>query len=120
MTCAEKTPEPPAPLTVEALKNAEYQSEWPADGVAQLTDGEYREKYVPDSATELVIRLDDIAFGDLNGDGVEDAVAILVTDPGGSGTFRDLAAFINQDGIPDNVAAEFLGDRVLVQLSSED
>jgi heat shock protein HslJ len=107
-----------APLTEEALKNAEYRSEWPADGVAQLTDGEYRKPIVEGSATELVIRLVNVAFGDLDGDGVEDAAVILVADPGGSGTFYDLAAVINRDGNPEHVATAFLGDRADIQALS--
>jgi heat shock protein HslJ len=107
-----------APLTEEALKNAEYHSEWPADGVAQLTDGEYRKPTVEGSATELVIRLVNVIFGDLDGDGVEDAAVILVADPGGSGTFYDLAAVINRDGNPEHVATTFLGDRADIQAFS--
>lgn len=105
----------PTPLTIEVLKNTEYQVEYAADGKAKLTNGIYREKIVPDSATELIIRLgDQYAIGDLNGDGAEDAAAILVSDPGGSGTFRDLAVVINQNGTYKNVATEFLGDRIKV------
>ena len=102
-----------SPLTVEQLKNAEYQSEFPASGKAKLTDGAYEEEIVPGSATKLIIELSDqYAIGDLNGDGTDDAVAILVADPGGSGTFYHLAAVINQNGTPKHTATEFLGDRV--------
>jgi heat shock protein HslJ len=86
--------------------------------VAQLTDGEYRKPIVEGSATELVIRLVNVAFGDLDGDGVEDAAVILVADPGGSGTFYDLAAVINRDGNPEHVATAFLGDRADIQALS--
>ena len=41
----------------------------PAGGIASLTDGEYRKPIVEGSAMELVIRLADMAFGDLDGDG---------------------------------------------------
>jgi len=66
------------------LKNTAYPNEWPSDGVAQLVDGVYREKYMPDSATEMVISLADIhTFGDFNGDGVDDVLVILISYPGG-------------------------------------
>lgn len=102
-------------LTLDALKNAEYISEWPESGKAKLTDGVYKQKYDETSASELVIKFDQAVFGDLNGDGVEDAAVILVTDPGGSGTFYDLAAVLNTDGQPVNVATRNLGDRVQIQ-----
>lgn len=106
----------PTSLTMELLRNAEYKSEWPASGKAKLTDGSYREKYVPGAATELVIRLSDHhAIGDLNGDGAKDAAVILVSNPGGSGTFFDLAVLVSQDGSPKHVATEALGDRIVVK-----
>jgi hypothetical protein len=55
------------------------------------------------------------AFGDLNGDGVDDAAVILIESSGGSGNFRYLAAVINQGGAPVNVATQFVGDREQVQ-----
>jgi heat shock protein HslJ len=106
------------PLTEEALKNAAYHSEWTEDGIAQLADGEYRKPIVEGSATELVIRLMDVAFADLDGDGVSDAAVVLVTDPGGSGTFFELAAVVNRDGKPEHVATISLGDRAQIEALS--
>ncbi len=103
------------PLTEEALRNAEYQSEWTEDGVAQLVDGEYRKPIMEGSATETVIQLVSITFGDLDGDGVADAAVILVTNPGGSGTFYDLIAVLNRDGEPEHIAIIALGDRSEIQ-----
>ena len=104
------------PLTINELKNAEYRSKWSARGKIKLDDGNYQEKIAPDSATELVIKLSDkVAFGDLNGDGAEDGAVMLICDPGGSGTFYDLAAVINGNGKPLYAASVFLGDRVKVE-----
>jgi heat shock protein HslJ len=114
----ECAPEGSSSLTPEALANGVYQSEWPEDGVAQLTDGEYRKPIVEGSSTELIIQLTDIASGDLDGDGVEDAAVILVTDPGGSGTFYDLAAVLNRNGKPEHVATASLGDRAEIRAFS--
>jgi heat shock protein HslJ len=104
-----------AGLTTEVLGNMEYQSEWTQSGTAPLTNGEYREQAAPGSATETIVRLTDhVAYGLLNG---QDAAAVvLVTDPGGSGTFYDLAIVVEQDGQPTNLATTSLGDRV--QISS--
>ena len=43
---------------------------------------------------------------------------VLVTDPGGSGTFYDLAVVMEEDGQPVNVATHSLGDRVEIQALS--
>ncbi len=106
-----------APLTAEALKNAAYQAELAPGGKAQLTNGSFRQPIAPGSASELVITLTDkITSGDLNGDGAPDAAVILTTDAGGSGSFYYLAAVLNDQGKPNNVAVTLLGDRV--QLNS--
>jgi hypothetical protein len=112
--CATK---PPEPLTLEALKNAEYFSEWPAEGVAKLTDGKYEEEIVPGAASKLfiVVYPDMHAFGDLNGDGVDDAAMVLATSGGGSGTFISLEAVLNDKGTPKHVATTMLGDRAQIK-----
>jgi predicted small lipoprotein YifL len=117
VACGQKTPEPPPPLTVEMLKNAEYKSEWPAEGVAKLTDGEYQEEIVPGAASKLIIVVypDMHAFGDLNGDGVDDAAVVLATSGGGSGTFISLEAVLNDQGRPKHVATASLGDRAQIK-----
>jgi heat shock protein HslJ len=96
------------------LANMEYKSEWTQSGTAPLVDGEYREPAAPGSATETVVTLtEQVAYGELNG---QDAAAVvLVTDPGGSGTFYDLAIVMEEGGQPVNVATTSLGDRVQIQ-----
>jgi hypothetical protein len=103
-------------LTIKELKKGKYRSEWSTKGKIKLNNGIYKEKIAPDSATELVIKLSDkVAFGDLNDDGVEDAAVILVSAPGGSGTFYELVAVINSEGKAKYGARVFLGDRVKVE-----
>lgn len=106
-------------LTAEALKNGEYQSDFAETTTIKMTNGTYHEEGQPGGATELVITLHPkTAFGDLNGDGMGDAAVVLVSVPGGSGTFYDLAAVINQDGTPKHVATQPLGDRIKLQALS--
>lgn len=104
-------------LTEEILRNAEYQSEWPAKGVAKLTDGKYQEEIVPGAASKLVIVIypDLQAFGDLNFDGNPDASVVLATSGGGAGTFISLEAVINDEGAPKHIATALLGDRVQIK-----
>lgn len=89
-------------------------------GLAFLTDGEYREPVAPDSATETVVEITEhMVFGELAGEPA--AAVVLVTDPGGSANFYDLAVLLERSGQPFNVASTLLGDRVQINsLSPED
>jgi uncharacterized lipoprotein YbaY len=104
----------PSGLSWDALSNATYKSEWTQNGTAPLTNGQYSEAAAPGSATQTKVMLlpDFIAYGQLNGQ--DAAVVVLVTDPGGSGTFYDLAVVVNQDGGPVNLSTINLGDRVKI------
>jgi uncharacterized membrane protein len=107
---------PEGGLTLTDAQEAEYHSEWVQAGRVALSNGEYS-----DREARLTIRLADLyAFGDLDGNGSKDAAVVLVTDPGGSGTFFDLAVLSEREGAPENVASQALGDRVdLRQLTIE-
>ena len=103
-------------LTVEALKNAQYENRWAFAGRVALIDGIYREKFLPGSTTEIVVRLSDqIALGDLTGDRVEDGAVVLISNPGTSGTYYDLAVVVNLKGYGINVASEALGEGIQVK-----
>ncbi|MFH1486326.1 MAG: hypothetical protein ABIH46_09665 [Chloroflexota bacterium] len=113
-------------LTLDALKNAEYQSESlharpHGRKKVKLTNGQYEEEMewnFPGPAPQFnklsIFLSDQAAFGDLNGDRVEDAAVILVTNTGGSGFFKELAAVVNDMGMPKHVASVELGDRTKV------
>ena len=102
-------------LTAKRLGNAEYASQWTASGTAKLTRGWYSEAAAPGSATKTVITLHHLmAFGELV-DGRPAAAVVLITDPGGSGTFRELAVVVQADGELVNVATTLLGDRVRIK-----
>jgi len=60
-----------------------------------------------------VTLIDDlIAYGDLNGDGQQDAAVLLLENSGGSGDLIYLAAVINDNGHARNIATKLVGDRV--------
>ena len=93
-------------LTIDQLANATYTGIYD-DQEVTLTDGQYEgEPFVEGGASRPTVNFNpnDVAFGDLNGDGVEDAAVLLSENSGGSGTFLYLAAVINEDGQPVNVA----------------
>ena len=117
VACSQKKSAFTPSLTEEMVRNAEYHSEWPAEGVAKLTDGKYQEEIVPGAASKLVIVIypDMQAFGDLNFDGNPDASVVLATSGGGTGTFISLEAVINDEGAPKHVATALLGDRVQIK-----
>ncbi|HWQ46567.1 MAG TPA: hypothetical protein VN376_06855 [Longilinea sp.] len=112
---AAPTGESPA-ISLEALFNGTYRS--PDWGEFQLTDGMYYRTPPTslDSADTYTTRLlDTIIYGDLNADGLEDAVVFLSTQSGGTGHFVEVAAVLNVDGVPYNISTLYLGDRVVIE-----
>jgi len=105
-----------ATLSQSVLLNSIYRS--PDWGEFQLTDGVYyRTSHTSQESPEIYTsRYQGLIFyGDINADGLEDALVILSTQNGGSGHFIELAAVLNQNGNPYNVATISLGDRVVVE-----
>jgi hypothetical protein len=103
-------------LPLDLLRNGSYAS--PDWGEFQLTDGIYYRptptgQESPEGYTTRM--LDTVLYGDLDQDGVEDAVVFLATQSGGTGHFVELAAVLNQDGTASNVSTLYLGDRVVVE-----
>jgi hypothetical protein len=114
VSCA--TPTPKGPLTTDALMNGVYQSKWALIGKVKLTNGICRESFIPGSSTQIVVKMaEPIAIGDLNGDRLDDAAVILISNPGTTGTYYDLAAVINVDGMPYNITTESLGENIQVK-----
>ena len=111
------TPSPATPpLTVDQLRNGTYLSEYVSGGKVTLKNGKY-EQSTGAGATQkvVVVMIEPVAMGDLNGDKVSDAAVILATNTGGSGTFYDLHAVLNEGGKPVDVSYVLLGDRVQIK-----
>jgi hypothetical protein len=103
-------------LTLDVLKNSEYLSQGTGTRI-KLVNGTYPLKPLAgESQVDYFVKLDTdhVVFGDLNNDGQEDAVVILVSRSGGTGTFRQLAVMLNSNGNPSNVANQNLGDRTAI------
>jgi heat shock protein HslJ len=106
--------------TKEQLQNTTYTSEWTESGLAPLVDGEYHEPIAPDSATEIVVTLTDFLVAGEIGTSGQAAAVVLVTQPGGSGSFYDLAIVAKINSEPVNIATTFVGDRVQINAISID
>ncbi len=95
-------------LNLAALRRATYQVGITAEITATLTNGEYL-----DPANMVIVSLGDlVAYGDLTGDGQDEAIVFLVTEYGGTGRFYDLVVMTDQNAAPTQLAATPLGDRV--------
>ncbi|MBI2441174.1 MAG: hypothetical protein HYV35_07380 [Lentisphaerae bacterium] len=118
------SPTPRPGISLKQLDNMEY---WTDRGKCRLTYGEYISwtNYKDDPSIRIyrevmrgtyisgVHEVDhaDYAFGDLNNDGLEDAVVILRENTGGTGVFLSLAIVMNEKGKIRNTATVPMGDR---------
>jgi hypothetical protein len=101
-------------LRIESVKNCVY--DLPHIGKITLKDGAY-DQVVIDSLGQSLAHIgliDLFAFGDLNGDGVQDAVTFMSVNLGGSGIFVWMVILLNDNGSPSHVASYLVGDRVAI------
>lgn len=101
------------------MANAHYQGI--ENSPIQLKNGRWEgEPYAPGGASRPSVGLVEhfVLRGDLNGDGLEEAVVLLWQNSGGSGTFDYVAVMEKSDGETRNVATAPLGDRVQVRSGS--
>ncbi|HRW09110.1 MAG TPA: META domain-containing protein [Caldilineaceae bacterium] len=103
-------------LSAQALQNATYSGIY--DEPVTLVDGLYEgDPYVAGGASRPTVRYrpNSAYYGDLDGDGVDDAVVFLVESGGGSGNFVYVAAQLNQGGQPVDAGAVMVEDRTQVR-----
>lgn len=111
-------------LTVEQALNATYTLDSFEGGKMEYTlvDGGYQNGGDPAAVGYVAVFIlrDQIALGDINGDGAGDAVVPVGLNFGGTGQFVFLAALLNQGGLPVHAAPATygIGDRPLVQALS--
>jgi uncharacterized lipoprotein YbaY len=98
-------------LTTDLLKTHAYAI--PDVGTVNLIDGEGDLQGVSTTAQAHAV-YQTAAFGDLNGDKVNDAAVVVAVNTGGSGTFYYLITLVQQNGKVNQVAAALLGDRVQI------
>ncbi len=109
---ATSTPNPtptPQGLTLEELKNATYTLSVIENVQVKLTDGKFKYSDATKMLNATGQMIEPAAFGDLNGDGLNDAALTIATNTGGSGTFHELIVVLAGQG----QAADFMvGDRI--------
>jgi len=81
-----------------------------------LIDGKSEIEIAPGSASKIVtMNFGEPIYGDLDGDGVDDAALTLTQNSGGSGTFYYVAAALKKEGGYKGTNAVLLGDRIAPQ-----
>ncbi|HWC74353.1 MAG TPA: alpha/beta hydrolase, partial [Gemmatimonadales bacterium] len=100
------------PLDRATILNAQYRLP-SSKSIVRVRDGNWSQASA--NSRQALTIVDMNARGDLNGDGVPDAVVLLVYSSGGSGVFNYLAAVLNDHGAAKHVSSTALGDRVKVQ-----
>jgi len=103
-------------LTVEQLQNATYSGIY--DKPVTLVNGKYEgEPFAEGASSRPTVEYINHSelYGDLNGDGLEDAVVFLVENSGGTGEFVYVAAQLNQKGQPVDAGTASVEDRVQIK-----
>lgn len=102
-------------ISKEALRNATYSGIY--DGPITLIKGLYEGIPGEGDPAKPIVQYDDGSelFGDLDRDGVQDAVVFLVERGGGSGAFTYVAAQLSRGGKPVDAGAVRIEDRIGVK-----
>lgn len=95
----------------ETYNNITIHSTVIPSGTVTMTDGQYENR---DEMIRSVLDTRMIQFGDFNGDGKDEAVLLLHSNTGGSGTFTELVVAGAADNKVFDIATALLGDRVTV------
>ena len=116
LTTAPPTAFPPIEgLAQQQIQNADYQLGFTdVPRTVQFTNGVFQQG-TAGAADFMDIRVTDfIAFGDINGDGVNEAAALISENYGGTGVFVFLALYVEQAEQPVYLTSVFIDDRPAV------
>lgn len=116
LTPAPPTESPPIEgISAQQIRNADYQLGFTdVPRTVQFTNGVFQQG-AAGSADFMEIRVTDfIALGDLNGDGVNEAAALISENYGGTGVFVFLALYVEQAEQPVFLTSAFIDDRPAV------
>ena len=104
-------------LSLDQLRNATLtiQGADQKDHVINLKNGKFQQGSDPAQPGYISVTMGEkVAFGDLNGDGIDDAAFTTAENYGGSGTFVSVVAVLNQNGTPKAVATALIDDRPML------
>lgn len=102
-------------LSLSSIKNGRYKIE-SHDGMIMLKNGQAEGDFPGGAmAGGWLCKIEQVALGDIDGDGKGDAVIVIGYNGGGSGYFVNLVAVLNKNGRPVQGASYDLGDRVIVK-----
>lgn len=104
---AEMAPAEAGAIPVEALMNATYSGIY--EEPVTLTDGGFEEQ----PFTVQYVDGEEL-YGDLDGDGIEDAVVFLIERGGGTAAFTYVGAQLKRDGQPVDAGAAMVEDRTQI------
>jgi len=114
----------PSGLTIEQLENATYSGIGLDEQPITLIAGEYESEPLAEGITDrqrVTLVPYGVHFGDLDGDGADDAVVFLSENTGGTGDFTYIAAQLNQDGQPVDAGSVWIEDRIqIISVAIED
>lgn len=102
-------------ISPQQIRNAEYQLGFTdVPRTVLFTNGIFQQG-AAGTADFMEIRVTDfIALGDINGDGVNEAAALISENYGGTGVFVFLALYVEQNGQPVFLTSVFIDDRPAV------
>jgi len=112
----EATVPTPSGLTLEQINAVQYPALVREDGfVAQLVDGKFQQGTDAADVDFAYIQVTQFyAFGDLTGDGVDDAAVIFLENYGGTGNFGVLAIYSSVAGEPVFLDSTLIDDRPMI------
>jgi hypothetical protein len=106
---------PKSSLMEHQLRNAEYLMDWAYPERIRLKDGFFWQRLTPRAAVEIRLARVGYAPGKLNGDEAVDAAVLLLGGAEGTDNYYYLAAVLNDQGKPRNVATASLGQHLDVR-----
>jgi hypothetical protein len=99
-------------LTIEFIKNSIVTAPEMQKSI-QLMDGKFSEN-LADGSTIMVYLNENVAFGDINNDGIDDAAFLIVESMGGTGIFYSITSFISGSQGFTQTNSRFIDDRAVI------